>query len=152
MTAVSAFYPIDAMRKLLDDIHLEWNGNLKFTAERAGFQTSIDGNEETAPSPVGLLMESVAACAAIDVVLILKKGKEELESLTVETRALRAEDPPQFIKRLQLTFHLSGDVDEAKARRAIQLSFEKYCSVYHSLRKDIALEWGLTLNGTKSAG
>ncbi len=136
----------------MDEIYLEWNGDLKFTAERAGFQTSIDGNEETGPSPVGLLMESVAACAAIDVVVILKKGKEELESLTVETRALRAKDSPQFIKRLQFTFHLSGSVDEAKARRALQLSFEKYCSVYYSLRRDIVLEWDFTLNGLKFDG
>lgn len=135
-----------------DEIQLEWTGDLRFTAERAGFATAIDGDEEAAPSPVGLLIEAVAACAAIDVVLILKKGRQDLTGLSVSTRATRAETLPRYITRLRFEFRLLGDVDEAKARRAVRLSFEKYCSVYHSLRKDIELEWSVTLNGAPAGG
>ncbi len=135
-----------------DEIQLEWTGDLKFTARRDGFDTPIDGDQETAPSPVGLLIESVAACAAIDVVIILKKGREDLTGLSVTARATRAETPPRYVKRLQFEFRAFGEVDEAKARRAVMLSFEKYCSVYHSLRKDIELEWSLILNGAPAGG
>ena len=135
-----------------DEIQLEWTGDLQFTAERAGFATSIDGDEKTAPSPVGLLIEAIAACAAIDVVLILKKGRQDLTGLSVSARATRAETPPRYVERLRFEFRLLGDVEEAKARRAVMLSFEKYCSVYHSLRKDIELEWSATLNGAAAGG
>lgn len=131
-----------------DQIRLEWNGDLKFTGERAGFETAIDGDQDVAPSPVGLLIESVAACAAIDVVLILQKGREDLEGLSVTADATRAENPPRYVTRLEFEFRVRGDVDEAKARRAVMLSFEKYCSVYHSLRKDIELEWNLIMEGS----
>ena len=137
----------------MDEIRLDWSEDLKFTARRAGMETSIDGDQETAPSPVTLLLESVAACAAIDIVMILEKGRQDLRAMSVTVRATRAESPPRYVKRLHFAFEISGDVDEAKARRAVMLSFEKYCSVYHSLRKDIELEWEISLaDGGPSEG
>jgi len=129
----------------MDEIRLDWSEALKFTAHRAGFDTSIDGDQEIAPSPVGLLLEAVAACAAIDVVIILNKGRQDLRALSVTARATRAESPPRYIKQLEFAFEIEGDVEEEKARRAVELSFEKYCSVYHSLRRDIELEWSVSL-------
>lgn len=130
-----------------DGIQVRWDGGLKFSADRADHETRIDGDEGIAPSPVALMVESVAACAAIDVVVILQKGRQELTGLSVRARARRADAPPRYVKGLRFDFHVSGKVDEAKARRAVMLSFERYCSVYHSLRKDMELEWTLTLNG-----
>ncbi len=124
-----------------DEIRLAWNGGLDFTAQCADFETRIDGDLRKAPSPVNLLIESVAACAAIDVVLILQKGRQNIAGLAVTARATRADTAPRFVKGLHFDFTVSGTVDAAKARRAVGLSFEKYCSVYHSLREDIELEW-----------
>lgn len=138
------------MAEAMDEIRVDWSSGLKFTGHRAGFETAIDGDQEVGPSPVGLLLESVAACAAIDVVFILEKGREPMTGLSVTTHAERAEQAPRFVKRLQFDFNLTGAVDESKARRAVRLSFEKYCSVFHSLRQDIELEWSLTLNGEAS--
>ena len=135
-----------------EEIHLEWTGDLAFTAERAGFETPIDGDQRTAPSPVGLLLEAVAACVAIDIVLILQKGRQDLTGLSVAVGATRAETSPRYLKRLHFEFRVAGDVDEAKARRAVMLSFERYCSVYHSLREDIELEWNLALDGGSTTG
>ncbi|MCG8468196.1 MAG: OsmC family protein [Gemmatimonadetes bacterium] len=129
----------------MDEIRIEWSEGLAFTGYRDGHETSIDGDSETGPSPVALLMESVAACAAIDVVVILEKGRQPFTGLAVTTRAERAESPPRYVRRLQFDFTIEGDVEEAKARRAVMLSFEKYCSVFHSLRKDIELEWSMRL-------
>lgn len=130
-----------------DETQLRWDGDLRFTAERAGFETRIDGDQRVAPSPVAVLVEAVAACAAIDVVHILAKGRQQLTGLSVTTRFRRADSQPRYVRGLKFQFRLSGDVDEAKARRAVMLSFEKYCSVYHSLRQDMDLEWSLTVNG-----
>lgn len=135
-----------------DGIRLEWNGGLDFTADRAGFETRIDGDQRSGPSPVALLVEAVAACAAIDVVHILEKGRQPLTGLSVTTRFRRAETPPAYVRGLEFEFRLAGQVDEARARRAVMLSFEKYCSVYHSLRRDMELEWSLTLNDEPAGG
>ena len=135
-----------------DGIRVRWDGGLKFAAERADHETRIDGDEGIAPSPVALMVESVAACAAIDVVVILEKGRQELTALSVQARARRADTAPRYVKGLQFDFRVSGQVDEAAARRAIMLSFERYCSVYHSLRRDMELEWTLTLNGEPAGG
>ncbi len=135
-----------------DGIQVRWDGGLKFNADRSGHDTRIDGDEGVAPSPVALMVESVAACAAIDVVVILRKGRQELTGLSVRARARRADTAPRYVKGLQFDFHLTGRVDEAKARRAVMLSFERYCSVYHSLRKDMELEWTLSLNGKPAGG
>ncbi|WP_419941466.1 OsmC family protein [Candidatus Palauibacter sp.] len=141
-----------SLEETREETQLRWNGGLEFTAERAGFETRIDGDQRVAPSPVALLVEAVAACAAIDVVHILRKGRQPLTALSVSTRFRRSETAPRYVKGLKFEFHLAGQVDEAKARRAVMLSFEKYCSVYHSLRKDMELEWTLSLNGEPAGG
>ena len=87
-----------------------------------------------------MLLEAIASCAAADVVDILRKGRQEIEALTVEVSADRREGHPRSIKRLDLKFKIRGPVDETKARRAVDLSLEKYCSVFHSLRMDISLD------------
>jgi len=132
---------------LSDVATVHWLGGLRFKGERNGFQTLIDGKEEASPSPVAVLCESVAACAAIDVVLILEKGRQDVRGLSISIQNGRAEGQPGYLTGLRFEFFIDGDVDVAKARRAIGLSFEKYCSVYHSLRPDIDLEWSLILNG-----
>ena len=99
-----------------DGVQVRWDGGLKFSADRADHETRIDGDEGIAPSPVALMVESVAACAAIDVVVILEKGRQELTGLSVRARARRAETAPRYVKGLQFDFHVSGKVDEAKAR------------------------------------
>lgn len=121
---------------------LVWDGEgQRFTASRDGHQTTIDGRGDAGPSPVALLLESVAACMAIDVADILIKGRQDLRGLEVDVEARRMDDPPRYVRWLRLEFTAVGDVSEVKARRAVELSFATYCSVYHSLRPDIAVEW-----------
>ena len=62
-----------------------------------------------------------------------------LKGLRVVLTAERAPDPPRRIVRIALSFHLIGDVPAAAVERAIALSTETYCSVWHSLRQDIEL-------------
>lgn len=133
------------MSDLTEMVRLEWTGEESFTGYRDGHETVIDGNAKVGPNPVALLLESISACAAVDVAMILEKGRQPLERLSVTTRASRMEDPPRYLRRLVFEFVIGGEVDEAKARRAVMLSFEKYCSVFHSLRKDIDLEWSIEM-------
>ena len=122
-------------------IQLVWNGDFRFKGTaRGGAITAIDGNSQDGTTPVDLLLESVGACAAIDVVDILKKSRQELQGMAVEVEATRREEPPRYVKRLEFRFRIKGPVDQKKAERAVDLSLEKYCSVFHSLRMDINLD------------
>jgi putative redox protein len=75
---------------------------------------------------------------AIDVVNILVRGRHPLKGLTASLTAGRAKtQPPRFVS-VDLKFRIEGDVPTEAIDRAIQLSRDKYCSVWHSLRQDIA--------------
>ncbi len=119
---------------------LQWIEGLRFEGRAGGTTVTIDGDGAMGVSPVNLLLQSVGSCAAADVVDILKKGRQGLTGMTVEISADRREEAPRYVKRLYMTFRIEGDVDRAKAERAVDLSLEKYCSVFHSLRMDLNVE------------
>lgn len=125
---------------MANTISLTWTEDLRFEGRSDGGMITIDGDGVHGTTPVDLLLEAVASCTAADVVDILKKGRQELRSMTVECSGERRDEPPKYVKRLHMVFHMAGAVDEAKARRAVDLSLEKYCSVFHSLRMDLAVE------------
>lgn len=130
--------------KGMEQIHIEWCGDgLKFEGERDGIRTAIDGNGKAGTSPVSLLLQSLAACMAADVVDILEKGRQDLRGLRVTACGQRRPEPPRRYTRIELNFEIAGEVDPRKAERAVQLSFDTYCSVYHTLKDDIELEWGV---------
>jgi putative redox protein len=71
------------------------------------------------------------------VIDILRKGRHGVTGLHITLSAERAAEPPRRLTRVALHFAITGPVPEAAAERAIALSREKYCSVWHSLRQDI---------------
>ena len=75
---------------------------------------------------------------AADVVEILTRGRHPLTGLRAALTGERAPDPPRRFVRITLHFHVSGAVPPEAVDRAIALSREKYCSVWHSMRPDIA--------------
>ena len=126
---------------------LEWQQDLVFTATtRRGYDLDFDANIQMGCMPVEGVLMSLAGCMAIDVVAILKKMRCEIEAFRMEIKGERNRTPPQRIRSIKLTLHIQGnDVTEEKARRAVQLSEEKYCSVRHSLREDITVETDLRI-------
>ena len=74
---------------------------------------------------------------ATDVVDILVKGRVPLKALAARLDGQRANDQPKRLTAVRLHFTVSGDVPADRIERAIELSREKYCSVWHSLRQDI---------------
>lgn len=129
-------------------VTLRWSEGMRFEARTGeGAVTSIDGEGTLSPSPVELLLESVGACSAIDVVEILGKGRHPVEALEVEVEGTRREEPPRRFTDLRLLFRIRGDVPRAAAERAVGLSLETYCSVFHTLREDLAVETEIRLEG-----
>jgi putative redox protein len=118
---------------------LTWTEALRFDVTSARISTAIDGDSTTAASPVQMLVIALAGCMSADVVDIVRKGRHALTGFRAEITATRAPEPPTRIVSANLLFHLQGTVPPAAVERAITLSRDKYCSVWHSLRPDIQL-------------
>lgn len=107
---------------------------------------TVDGDSEAAVSPVELLLVSAATCTAADVVLILKKMRVDLARVEVAVQGTRRDAEPRRYTAIHFHWTIGGaGADATKARRAIDLSLEKYCSVMASLAPDIAVSYDVTL-------
>ncbi len=125
-------------------VALAWTGSgLAFDGGPVGGpQVVIDGDAATGPSPMDLVLMGVAGCMAIDVRVILERGRVPLASLEVTAEGERRESPPRRYKCLRLVFNVTGvpPASWPKVQRAVKLSQEKYCSVLFSLRRDVPVE------------
>ena len=117
-----------------------WKRDLAFDVASGGHVIVTDGDGTSGLSPVQLLCAGLAGCMATDVALILTKGRQDLRALVVTLTATRAESEPRRLVGVTIHFAVTGAVSAAQLDRAIALSKEKYCSVWHSLREDITLE------------
>lgn len=86
-----------------------------------------------------MLLAALGACTATDVVVILAKKRQRLESLEVLVSGERAAEPPRVWTRLEIVYKLRGQLDEKAVRDAIELSETKYCSVAAMLRKTASI-------------
>ena len=118
---------------------LIWSKDLEFGVTSGTNALIVDGDSAAGPSPVQLLAVALAACMSIDVVDILKKGRHPLTAFRSKLTGSRATAPPRRLLAVQLEFTMHGDIPPAAVARAIALSRDKYCSVWHSLRQDIEL-------------
>ena len=120
-------------------VELVWAEALRFGATSGNTAAVVDGDSEAGPSPVQLLVMGLAGCMSIDVIDIIRKGRHAVIAFRASASVQRAADPPRRVTSVNLRFHVHGDVPDAVVERAIQLSRDKYCSVWHSLRQDIEL-------------
>ena len=131
--------------KLPTNVSLVWEHDLVFGGRSGDVQITLDSASHAGPSPVQALAFALAACMAMDVVHVLKKGRCDFRGLRVDLIGERANTDPHRLTAITLTYTITGTVPAAKIDRAIQLSRDKYCSVWHSLREDIALETAYTI-------
>jgi putative redox protein len=123
---------------------IKWIGEEKFVAiSPSGHAIAIDSDRASnkAAGPMELVLMALGACTATDVVSILKKKRQKLESLEVICSGQRAPEPPTVWIKLEILYRLRGPLDEAAVNRAIELSEKKYCSVSAMLQKTATLTW-----------
>ena len=102
---------------------------------RTGGTRDRDGGK-----PSDLLPLSLAACTAYDVVVILRKQRQDLRALEITVESEQDPDPPWTFRRIRMHFAFTGPVDPTKARKAIELSEQKYCAVAATIRPSVAIE------------
>jgi len=119
---------------------LTWQGGLQFHAATARTEITLDSDSAAGPSPPEALALALAGCMAIDVADIVVKGRHPLSALQARVVGERRDESPYYFLRFTLHFVVTGEVPPHAVERAIQLSHDKYCSVWHSLRQDMTLE------------
>jgi putative redox protein len=123
---------------------VKWIGEQKFVATSpSGHAMAMDSDRESnkAPGPMELVLMALGACTATDVVVVLKKKRQKLESLEVVCSGERAAEPPTVWTKLEIIYRLRGELDEGAVKHAIKLSEEKYCSVSAMLKKTAKISW-----------
>jgi putative redox protein len=126
----------------LNKLTVELDKDLIFLARtQRGYEIDFDAKVEWGCMPTEALLAGVAGCLAIDVVSFLRKMRAEITGFRVDVTGERNPTPPQYYKAIDLMIYIKGKgITENKMERAISLSKEKYCSVYHTLRKDLRHE------------
>lgn len=127
-------------------VELMWEHDLVFGAKSGDVSMTLDSASAAGPSPMQALAFGLAGCMAMDVVHILKKGRHDLRGLRADLVATRANEEPRRFTAITLKYTITGAVPDEQAARAIELSRDKYCSVWHSLRQDIAFDVTFTVS------
>lgn len=130
------------------DLELAWAGGRRFTGHLGPVEVTLDAEGRRAPTPVQALALALGGCMAMDVVEILTKARVPLEGLRVRVTGERAAEPPRRFVGFTLRFRAAGAVPPDRLAQALELSRERYCSVWHSLRPDIVLRLSAEVPGT----
>jgi putative redox protein len=136
---------LDANKSKISQVNkatLTWDKELIFVGRtNRGYEVEYDAAQQWGCSPTETLLLSVAGCMGIDMVSFLQKMKCEIKSYKMDIMGERNPTPPQYYTSIEMVISVSGaGLTAKKIERAISLSQEKYCSVYHSLRKDMKVK------------
>lgn len=131
---------------------LTWDKDLIFLGRTPrGFELDFDAEAQWGCIPTESLLLSVAGCLAIDVVSFVTKMKSKITKFKIDISGERNPTPPQYYTKIDMVIHIAGEhITPKKLDRAISLSQEKYCSVYHSLRKDLKVNVNYDIEEAKA--
>ncbi|MDA0200516.1 MAG: OsmC family protein [Bacteroidetes bacterium] len=101
-------------------------------------------------SPMELLLIGLAGCSSIDIIAILNKQKIDPTDLQMEVEGMREPHKvPSLFQTIKVNVMMDGDIPPEKAKRAVSLSFDKYCSVAKTLEYSATIKYAIVLNGEK---
>lgn len=121
-----------------DTVYLHWNPAEQFTL-RDGDDYQIIMKKPQGVKASNLLTMSLIGCSSHDVVEILQKQRQDLRELRVTAESLQDDIPPWRFRKIHIHYQAVGNVDLEKLGKAIQISEEKYCSVYATLRDAVEI-------------
>ena len=120
------------LKRLDDAFHFEAKDESGHTVHMDGVETI--GGHDKGVWPMQMLIMGLGGCSAIDIVMILKKQRQDIQDFSIVLEGEReVGKEPSLWKTVQIHFKLKGQIDIEKAQRAVNLSVEKYCSVAKTL-------------------
>jgi putative redox protein len=127
-------------------LSIEWTGGLSFASAGGGPALDMASDDPTKPSPMQVLAYAVMGCMGMDVAYVLEKGRHQLAAMTVHFDGSRADTHPRRYTSIVLHFDLTTTATAPVVERALELSRTKYCSVWNSIRADVALTTSYTIH------
>ncbi|SRR5690606_2350824 len=133
--------------------HVVWTGRQGFTAHNGrGHQVTMDVPEPTSgdagATPKELVLMGLGGCTGMDVVSILHRMRQPLESFALDLECEDDQEHPRVFRRVHITYRLNGQgLDPDRAYRAVQLSMEKYCGVSAMIAHTARITWTVEVNG-----
>lgn len=126
--------------------HTVWKKDHEFTSHFGHNEIKIDGARQNGFGPKSLLLSGLAGCSGIDIVDILKKMRVDFSAFSIDVKAEQTTEDPKVYKDIYITYKLKTDKDnEAKVKKAIDLSLEKYCGVSAMLSKNSPIHYTLEI-------
>lgn len=117
--------------------------------DQAGRKVDLDSPAMGAgmgPSPMALVLMSLAGCTAMDVIAIMRKKRQNVQALEVIAHGVRADDYPKPYTSIRLEYRFTGaGIDPAACQRAIELSRDNYCPVWAMLRPTVDISYTFTI-------
>jgi putative redox protein len=126
------------LKRVSGDFHLE-------ATNETGNALQLDASPEVGGTgkgmrPMQLLLAALGGCSSVDLVMILKKQKQELEDLSITVTGEREKDKvPSLYTAAHIHFKLVGNLDKEKVEKAIVLAVDKYCSVAKTLEQSATI-------------
>ena len=120
-----------------------------YSLNQSGNRTEIDmlpRDDKKAQSPTELLLSAVAACAAVDIVSMIKKRRKTLLDFKGEASGTRRDDHPRKFTSIHLHYDItSPDLNDDEVKRIIDLAVEKYCSVAATINESAELSHSFSI-------
>jgi len=107
------------------------------------------GASESAFRPMQLLLTSLGGCSAIDIINVLTRGRQRIDSFEMKLSGDRVDGTPAPFTSMNVHFILKGKIKEEKLIKAIELAETKYCSVYFSLNPEIDIRYSYDLESVE---
>ena len=133
------------LNRLNDAVHFEATG-------MGNIKVQIDGSPEIGGlglgvRPMEMVLMALGSCSSLDLVTILKKQRQVIESFSVEVNGERREQIPTIFTNVHLSFKLHGTLDAQKVAKAAELAVKKYCSVHDMLAAGgVKITYGIEIN------
>lgn len=120
-----------------------WNGESNLTCTNAAGK-SVEIDWKNGPTPMDLTLQMIAGCSIVDVVVGMKD--RQLDECWVELEAERAEEAPRVFTKVEMVYHVKGQVPQKLVERVVAKSHEKYCSVSNMIHHTADITWRVELH------
>ncbi len=135
----------------MTSLAIEWTGGLSFVSVGDGPAVAMASSDLSKLSPMQLLAYAVMGCMGMDVAYVLEKGRHQLAGMIVRFDGERADTYPRRYTAIALHFDVTTTAAAEVVERAIDLSRTKYCSVWNTIRPDVALSTVIVIHEVDSA-
>jgi putative redox protein len=133
-------------------ISTKWQGDMHFIADAPGGKINLDAAEDVGGQGKGnrakpLMLTAIAGCTGMDVALMIKKMRLEVEDFSIDVTGELTEEHPKTYHSVHILYSFKGkNLDEAKLEKAVNLSFDKYCGVIEMFKKFAAVTKEIRFN------